>query len=301
MHKKLSALPVTELFLILSILVVSTTYASPQTGDLALLEDSFLQKGLERRIESLGLSQAVRQKKLSVALVDITDIERPRVASLNGNNMMYAASLPKIAILLGAFERIEQGEMELNDETRELLTQMIRHSSNRAATEVLNQVGKQYLADLLQSPRLQLYNASMNGGLWVGKEYGKSGAWKRDPLHHLSHGATAIQAARFFYLLEKGDLVSTELTREMKEILSKPGIAHKFVKGLKENFPEAEIYRKSGTWKQFHSDSALVEHDGHRYIAVALAQSPQGGQWLSKLIVALDELIKQPEPIAFLR
>jgi beta-lactamase class A len=56
----------------------------------------------------------------------------------------------------------------------------------------------------------------------------------------------------------------------------------------------AKIYRKSGTWQNFHADSGIIEHDGHRYIAVALAKDPAGGQWLSKLIVSLDHLICRP-------
>ena len=70
------------------------------------------------------------------------------------------------------------------------------------------------------------------GGLWVGKEYGKSPAYQRDPLHNISHGATALQTARFYYLLETGRLVGPKLSREMKRMLGKPGIEHKFVKGL---------------------------------------------------------------------
>ena len=145
------------------------------------------------------------------------------MAYANPNEMMYAASLPKIAILLGAFERINSGEMTLNEATRDKLALMIRNSSNHAATEMLNKVGKSYLADLLQSPRYRLYDPARNGGLWVGKEYAKSGAWKRDPLHNLSHGATALQVARFYYLLQTGQLVSPELSRQMKSHPRKSG------------------------------------------------------------------------------
>jgi beta-lactamase class A len=168
---------------------------------------------------------------------------------------------------------------------------MIRNSSNTAASDILDRVGMDYLADLLQSPRYRLYDPEKNGGLWVGKEYGKAPAWRRDPLHNLSHGATALQVARFYYLLETGQLVSPEISKLMKSILSHPAIKHKFVKGLKKVQPDSEIYRKSGTWGPYHSDSAIVEHDGRRYIAVALAKSRQGEQWLQKLIVALDDII----------
>jgi len=281
-----------KFYLIIFILIFATpVYTNQLPADLTETCDPKLQKGLYQSLVLLKLDKAVERKSLSIVLVDITDPSFPRMAYANPNEMMYAASLPKIAILLGAFERINSGEMTLNEATRDKLALMIRNSSNHAATEMLNKVGKSYLADLLQSPRYRLYDPARNGGLWVGKEYAKSGAWKRDPLHNLSHGATALQVARFYYLLETGQLVSPEFSRQMKTILGNPAIEHKFVKGLKSVHPDFRIYRKSGTWKQYHSDSAIVEHDGRRYIAVALAKSPKGGKWLSDLIIAMDMLV----------
>lgn len=284
-----------SVILTLFIFVSSTTFAA----DFPRIETRVspaLQSDLEQVLDGLGLSSAIADQQLSVALVDITDALHPRTALINGDRMMYAASLPKIAILFGVFSRIEHEELRLTDALRERLTKMIRYSSNSAATEMLNLVGKQYLAELLQSAPHRLYDERLNGGLWVGKEYGRGSAFKRDPLHHLSHGATALQVARFYYLLETNRLVKPELKGEMKEILSKPAINHKFVKGLNANRPGADIFRKSGSWKQWHADSALVERDGRKYIAVALAEHQKGGQWLSDMIVAMDDLIMMPSP-----
>ena len=253
--------------------------------------DPELQRNLEKVINSMGLGQAVKRKQLSLDLVDITDLKHPRVAAINGENMVYAASLPKIAILLGAFVEIERGKMELDQNTSQTLTNMIRHSSNRAATEMYHRVGEARLAEILQSDRYKLYDKDVNGGLWVGKEYGKSRAWKRDPLHNISHGATAMQTARFYYLLETGRLVSEPLASKMKEILSNPAIHHKFVKGLEKAHPDAKIYRKSGSWRNWHADSAIVESNGHKFIVVALAENRNGGKWLEKLIAPLHDLI----------
>lgn len=257
--------------------------------------DPHLQEELENTLQRLELQSAIRRKQLSIALVDITDPARPRAATVNGDEMFYAASLPKIAILLGAFVLIEQGDMTLDTTTHEALTRMIRVSSNEAATLMLHRIGKARLARILQSERFRLYDPAVNGGLWVGKDYGKTPAWKRDPLYHLSHGATAMQTARFYYLLETQRLVSPKLSRSMKEILSHPAIHHKFVKGLAAR-PGSKMYRKSGTWRHWHADSAIVERDGYKYIVVALAHHPQAGQWLSRLIVPLDDLIVRAQP-----
>jgi len=256
--------------------------------------DPWLQEQLRAKLKEIGLDRVAAERRLAVALVDITVMDKPRVAAVNAHEMMYAASLPKIAILLGAFQKAQDGKLELDSETRALLTQMIRNSSNSAATTMLERVGYSYVADVLQSDRYDLYDEKMNGGLWVGKPYAKKGAWKRDPMHNLSHGATPFQVARFYYLLETGQLVSPTACTEMLEMLSNPAIQHKFVSGLNAHRPGSTIYRKSGTWRTYHSDSAVIERDGRRYIAVAMANHPSGSRWLSQVIVAMDDIVFDP-------
>ena len=99
-----------------------------------------------------------------------------------------------------------------------------------------------------------------------------------------------MHAAKFYYMLETDRLVSPSLSKDMKEILSKPAIHHKFVKGL-ESRPNAKIYRKSGSWRTWHADSAIVENAGHKFIVVALAEHPNGGKWLQRIITPLHDLI----------
>jgi beta-lactamase class A len=55
------------------------------------------------------------------------------------------------------------------------------------------------------------------------------------------------------------------------------------------------IYRKSGTWRQWHSDAALIEAGGKKYIAVALVEDARGGEILPNLIRKLDDLVVQGE------
>ncbi|WP_158224596.1 serine hydrolase [Agaribacterium haliotis] len=253
-------------------------------------KDERLQAQLEQVISKLQLGSAVAEDKLAVSFVDITDIDKPRVASVNGEQMYYAASLPKLTILLAAFVEIERKQLTLSDKLWRDMNDMIRHSSNAAATRVLNKVGREQLIDILQEQDFALYDRQHGGGLWLGKAYDKSPAYARDPLNNLSHGASAMQTARFYYLLESGRLVEPELSAKMKEILVKPGINHKFVKGLSQ-VQGLNLYRKSGTWKHFHADSVLVEAENYRYIAVGLAQSRDGGRWLEQLALPLEQII----------
>lgn len=272
-------------------------YAKPAAGapaDLWASTDVRLQQGLNDLIKAHGLETAARDGRLAIALADVTDPEAPRVAAINGDKMMYAASLPKIAILLGAMDKI-QGGAATSPSLDNDIEQMIRYSSNSAATRVLEWVGRNHLISLLQSPRLRLYDAAHNGGLWVGKDYGGNPAYHRDPLHNLSHGATAMQVARLFQLLESGSLLDAELTARMKATLGDPGIHHKFVKGL-ESRPDAKVFRKSGTWRDFHADGALVESGGRRLVLVGLAEDPHGGEWLTSIAAPMHDLALATPP-----
>ena len=280
-----------SLFFVL--ILFSATVFAENTGSYPSLwdrSDPALQQELDSIMKTLGYDRPIREKRLAVTLVDITDLKKPRVAAVNGNTMIYAASVPKLAILLGAFVEIREGHMTLDEETRNSLTEMIRFSSNQEATRMLNRVGKDRVLEILQSNEFDLYDLEDGGGLWVGKEYGKSPAYLRDPLHNFSHGATAMQVARFYYLLETGQVVGKELSVEMKEMLGNPGIRHKFVKGLGQ-YPEAKIYRKSGSWRRWHGDSALIEAGDSKYIVVGLIEDSNGGDWLTRMIKPIHELM----------
>ncbi len=256
--------------------------------------DPVLEEGLTDALRALGLQGALEQRKLAVALVDITDVRNPRVAALNGDSMLYAASLPKIAVMLGVYQKAAEGRLVIDDETYMQLLRMIRRSDNGDSTALMHKVGKDYIARVMLSPRYRLYDPLHNGGLWAGKDYAPVGAWRRDPMYNLSHGATAMQVARFYYLLQTGRLVSPQASREMKEVLRHSASDHKFLRGIRAIRPDAIVYRKAGTWGQAHADGALIERrDGATYIAVGLADDPMGGEWLKQIIIAMDRLIDE--------
>jgi len=282
-------------------LALTCTLASAQArqpADLRAARDPAMQQALEAAVRELGLQPSLAQHRLSVALVDVTDSKAPRLAMLNGDEMMYAASMPKIGILVGALAEAESGRFPLDEERLLAMNRMIRNSSNEDATRVLNWVGGERLLDWLQSDRFRLYDAGSGGGLWVGKGYGPEPAFRRDPVHNLSHGATAFQVARLYTMLAEGTLFSPRFNALMMDILSKPGIHHKFVRAL-EGVPGVRIFRKSGTWKNYHADSALVEQDGRRFVMVAIAEDVDGGDWLVRLGQRMHQIaMSNSRPIA---
>ena len=75
------------------------------------LVDADLQKNLEKELmANPHWKKLIAQKKMAVGLVDLRNPDAVKFARINGNHMMYAASLPKIAILLAAIDAIEKGK-----------------------------------------------------------------------------------------------------------------------------------------------------------------------------------------------
>jgi beta-lactamase class A len=96
-------------------------------------------------------------------------------------------------------------------------------------------------------------------------------------LYNISHGATATQVCRVFYLLATGRLINPERSAQMLEDLADPRLHHKFVSQVEERAPNARMYRKSGTWKQWHADAIMVQGTLWRdYILVGLVESTNG-------------------------
>jgi len=254
--------------------------------------DRSLQSRLEKRLrENRSWASLVRRKKMAFGIVDLTHIDSPRFACINGNIMMYAASLPKIAILLAAFQAFEDGELEETTELINELSKMIRYSSNEAATRMIDLLGFERIEAVLRNPRYQLFDADRGGGLWVGKRYAKLGRRYPDPIKGLSHAATVNQVCRFYYLLVTGRLINPHRSQQMLEILSDPGLHHKFVNILERRAPKARLFRKSGTWKIWHADSVLVWGPERHYILVGLVEDPQGEQILRDLVVVVEEML----------
>jgi beta-lactamase class A len=257
--------------------------------------DTDLQAKLERQINANPeWRRLVQRKQFAIGVVDLGhDGAAPRYARINGNQMMYAASLPKIAILLSAYVSFEDGSLPETAAIHADLQEMIRVSSNAAATRMIDAVTMPKIERVMRDPEFGFYDEARGGGLWVGKRYASSGIRRGDPMFNISHGATVTQVCRFYYQLANGHLISPERSAQMLDDLSHPGIHHKFVAEIEKRAPLAQIFRKSGSWKNWHADSVLVRGpDWRNYILVGLVESPNGETILRNLVPAIEEMLQ---------
>ncbi|WP_298369078.1 serine hydrolase [uncultured Lutibacter sp.] len=262
---------------------------------LGTLFNKDLQKGLELELNNNPKwRNLIQQNKLAVGVIDLSDQSNIEYARINGNHMMYAASLPKIAILLAAMDAIDKGELKETPEVKNDMKLMISKSSNQAATKMIDKLGFDKIEGVLTDEKYQLYDEEHGGGLWVGKRYGGTGNTNREPLKNLSHAATVNQVCRFYYLLANGKLVNYKRSKQMLDILENPALHHKFVNTLDQIAPNARLFRKSGSWKNFHSDSILVwgKDPKRRYILVALVDDAYGERIIRNLVKPIEKVLK---------
>ena len=264
--------------------------ADPRERNLRTLVDSELRAKLDVRLKANPVwRKLIAQKRMSVGIVDLDG--KPRYAAVNPRHMMYAASLPKIAVLAAAHDAIERGELRETAEVKRDMRLMIAKSNNAATTRMIDRVGFENIERTMTDPDLKLYDPEYGGGLWVGKRYAAGGRRHPDPMKGISHAASVEQICRFFYLLHNDNLVSEESSQKMREYLVDPELHHKFVSVLDRRAPEAKVYRKSGSWSTYHADVAMVQGPERNYIITALVDDARGEQIIRELGRVLDNLL----------
>tara|TARA_R110002096_G_scaffold12004_16_gene43699 strand:- start:1144 stop:2079 length:936 start_codon:yes stop_codon:yes gene_type:complete len=262
---------------------------------LASLTNSTLQKNLEQELNANPhWKKLIANKKMAVGVVDLSNPNQVKYASVNGNHMMYAASLPKIAILLAAMDAIEKGELIETPIIKADMRLMISKSDNRASTRMIDRLGYEKIESVMTDPKYMFYDEDKGGGLWVGKRYGGGGDTNREPLKNLSHAASVNQVCRYYYLLAHGKLVNEKRSKQMLDIMGNPDLHHKLVNTVEKIAPKAKLFRKSGSWKTYHSDSILVwgNDPSRRYIIVALIDDANGEQIIRSLVKPIEKAIK---------
>jgi beta-lactamase class A len=260
-------------------------------------EDASLDDRLAQALEQNSLWHTlIREEKMAVGVVDLTDPAAPRFAKVNGTTMMYAGSLAKLAILFSAHCGFEDGTLVETPEIYRDMIEMIRRSDNAATNRMIDRIGLRRIEAVVVDPSCRFYDPDQGGGIWLGRRFANSAEVDREPLKGLIHGATVTQVCRFYYLLATGMLISAERSRQMLHILSFPDIHDKFVSILERGIPLGHLYRKSGTWPVWYSDSVLVwDETGGKYILVAMVENEHGEEILSQLVPVIQHLLNVRE------
>jgi beta-lactamase class A len=270
-----------------NLLACASTPMQPITLDYDTPVDAKLQAKLEAIDTKLRAAYGMTTEQTAVGVLDL---KRGRLAMIHPDRIEYAASVPKVGILLAYFQLHPEAATSLDPETRHELGLMAKASSNEMAAKFSRQMGLREIQQVLNS--YGFYDAQRGGGIWVGKHYGPNSERIGDPVADHSHAATVRQLLRFWLLLDQGKLVSPDASKTMREIFASPDIPHddiKFVKGLEGR--DVQILRKWGSWENWLHDSATITGKNRRYLLVALTNHPKGDEYLVELAKAVDDVM----------
>jgi beta-lactamase class A len=258
-----------------------------------LTYESAVDPALQTKLEAIDAKLRERfEMKDEQTNVGLLDLNSQRLAMIHPDHEEYAASVPKVAILLAYFELRPDATTDLDPTTQHELGRMIKVSDNAMASKYSHELGLKNIQTVLE--KYKFYDAKHGGGIWVGKHYGKDTERYGSPVADNSHAATVRQLLRYYVMLEQGKLVSAEASKKMREIFESPDIPHdvaKFVKGL--DGRNLQIIRKSGTWQDWLHDSAVITGGGRHYILVGLTKHPKGDEYLVELAREVDDLMQQ--------
>lgn len=274
-----------------SMLILFACTSAPPRGSLVLNYDTPVDPDLQQRIEAIDAR--LREKHGMTpehTAVGVLDLRRPRLAMIHPDRIEYAASVPKIGILLAWFHLHPEAAETLDATTAHDLGLMIKASSNEMASKYSRAMGLREIQQVLNA--YDFYDAGRGGGLWVGKHYGPNSERIGDPVADHSHAATVRQLLRFYWMLDTGQLVSAAASRRMRELFLSPGIPHddhKFVKGLAGR--DLVLLRKWGSWQDWLHDTALVEGSNRRYVLVGLTRHAAGDAYLEELAAEVDAVM----------
>jgi beta-lactamase class A len=263
-----------------------------QLDQYVLSYDTPVDPALQAKLESIDASLRDKLDMTSEqTAVGLLDLNTCRLAMIHPDRIEYAASVPKVGILLAYFTVHPDAAEKLDPTTQHELGLMAKASNNEMASKFSHEIGLKKIQEILNADGF--YDEKHGGGIWVGKHYGKDSERYVDPVGGHSHAATVRQLLRYFLLLEQDKLVSPAASKKMREIFQSPDIPHdqiKFVKGLAGR--DVQIIRKWGSWENWFHDCAVVTGGGRHYILVALTQHTKGDEYLEQLAPAVDDLMK---------
>ncbi|TVM18811.1 hypothetical protein DPQ33_04915 [Oceanidesulfovibrio indonesiensis] len=261
------------------------------------VHDAALNAALDRMVrETLAHDGAgLAEDRVHVALIDLADADAPRSAHFRGDVPVYPASVVKMFYMGYAYHLVERDELELTPELRQLLTQMIRPSSNIATGEIVD-VWSGIRKERVLPPEefekfadkrnacnrwlhrvLNIEDVNANQKTWGGtipdaeRQFLSGGDFGGPWVNRNS--MTALAATRFLQLLAQDRLASPESCDAMRTLMKRDVSEQPYQKRrIAGGVPQgAEVYSKTGTTSDTFHDAGIVQlPDGRTFVLATL-------------------------------
>ncbi len=221
----------------------------------------------------------------SVCVVDISDIDHPRVGGWKQDNFVYPASTYKLYILGEAIRQVVEGSISLDDvltvkehnvrsnsrleagqqvSISEVLRLMMMYSDNTAANEAIDLVDRQRASALLRAMGCK--------GSDITRKYLPRTLEDDDYTTVPGTTSSALHFATFLWAMETSAIGGGQGRGLIKAYMGMIATAQeRFRAGIPSG---ATLYSKSGTWNTFTSQVGIIEDGTLRYIACVLTALP---------------------------
>src|SRR5689334_13843274 len=176
----------TALVLGLCTIALAAEPATRPFDSLVLDFNSPLDPKLQATLE--GIDTTLREKfdvTTEQTAVGLLDLNTLRLAMIHPDREEYAASVPKVGILLAYFQLHSEAATSLDPTTQHELGLMAKASNNEMAAKFSHELGLKSIQKVLDDAHF--YDADHGGGIWVGKHYGKGDERYLDPVGQNSH------------------------------------------------------------------------------------------------------------------
>ncbi len=241
---------------------------------------------LREIVEAIGLNESAPNGEelwSSVALVDISDVENPRVAGWKEENFVYPASTYKMYVAAEAIRRVVEGEFSLSDvhtvkphnvrggsrpeagdelTLSELIRLTMQYSDNTTANELIDIVDRQKASALLHALGCE--------GSEITRKYLPRDLEDEGYENVRGTVTSGLHLATFLWATETGAIGGGKGRGLLKGYLA-TNDRGRFFRGLPES---ATIHSKTGYWTIYTSEAAIIEDGPKRYILCALTVYP---------------------------
>ena len=255
----------------------------------------------------------IRKSGAEVSLA-LKDLESGEELLIHAEEMMHAASLMKVPVMIEVYRQAEKGKFSLKDKItvrnqfksivdgsvyslhaaddsdediygliseklsiRELMEHMITVSSNLAANILIELVEAKNVMETMME--MGIYNMKILRGVEDSKAYEKG----------LNNRTDALSMMRVMLSIAEGKAVSPEACREMIEILAQQKFRAKIPAGIPEGI---KVANKTGSITRIDHDAAIVFPKGQKpYVLVILTRGFEHREDAEQLIENLSRII----------
>ncbi len=264
-----------------------------------------LQDTLSRVVtRNLNQKRGLALENVHVALIDLSNAEKPLLAEVNGNEPVYPSSVIKMVYMGYVFHLKDQGALDITPRVQKKLYQMIHPSSNTATAWIVDLwsgtsggelrtpeayeefAGKRNECnDWLQSLGIDSINACQK--TWgcpipPGEKQFLRGGKPKGPWIN-RNSMTAVAAARFLQILAVNALGDPESCEEMRQLMVRDVRNQSYQRmRIAGGVPRgATVYSKTGTTSDtFHDAGIVVLPNGREFVLTVFITGKYRGPFI---------------------